>query len=418
MQSNLHDADRRAIAAMAHAASTAGFVLDTASVRRTSSRLCLSVEHGDYNGTELFGVSVDRFIWCAYRGTDSRSVRLFSASFAHEGLVEFTLNELPPPRSPSINGTWARFPLGVAHVLQESGIPLTRGIEGVIYSEIPGGGMSRSASLSINLILALLDVNGRVMDDRLRVAELAQAVENRYIGSPCGIMDQVMILFGRAGTGTLFDPSRQEVSHVALPESAADFRFVMLDTGTARPGLEESTYRIRRQECDELVRLLNRAGLAVRTLAEVSSDQYAAIQCGVISVPPRLLPRLTYLHEAQLRFPRLLDAWRRGDMRTVGGIFRHDGIGLRDDYQVSGPELEAMCDIARTVPGVWGERMLGGGDKGASGAVVRADAIPALRDAVGRQYPARCPSYADLWSIHELSLVDGVAMVEGGMGRP
>lgn len=409
-------ADQRAARAIAQAASGAGIALEGASMRRTSSRLCLSVEHGDYNGTDLFGVAVDRFLWCAYRGTDDGRVRLFSTSFASEGPVGFGLDALPPPRSSSVTGGWARFPLGVAYVLQEAGIPLRRGIEGAIYSEIPGGGMSGSASLTINLILSLLDVNHCTIPDRIRLAGLAQAVENRYIGSPCGILDQVMILFGRADAATLFSPGTEQVSHVALPESATDFRFVLLDTGTTRPGLETSTYRIRRQECAELVRRLNDAGLAVRTLAEVSPDQYAAIRQGAITMPDRLLKRLTYLHEATLRLPMMLNAWRRGDVSTVGSIFRQDGIGLRDDYQISGPELEAMCDISRTVPGVWGERMLGGGDKGAAGAVVQTDSVSALREAVQRQYPVRHPAYAERWSVHGLSMADGVAMVEGAPG--
>src|SRR5512137_479993 len=96
-------------------------------VRRTSSRFCLGVEHGDYNGTELFGVGTDRFIWLAYRPSHSDRVRLFSGNFPDDGVIEFHLPHVPPPRSREIADTWARFPFGVAHVLRQAGIKPIRG---------------------------------------------------------------------------------------------------------------------------------------------------------------------------------------------------------------------------------------------------------------------------------------------------
>ena len=110
---------------------------------------------------------------------------------------------------------------------------------------------------------------------------------------------------------------------------------------------------------------------------------------------------------------RMMDAWKAGDIETVGAIFRHDGIGLRDDYRISGPELETMCDIVRTVPGVLGERMLGGGDKGASGALVRAESVEAVRDAVQTAYPRSRPDFADKFAVHTCKVVDGVKVFEG-----
>ena len=96
----------------------------------------------------------------------------------------------------------------------------------------------------------------------------------------------------------------------------------------------------------------------------------------------------------------------------MGRIFRTDGLGLRDDYKISGPELEAMCDIARSVEGVLGERMLGGGDKGASGALVFAEAVDALRDAVDSEYKIKCPDFADKYATHVCKVVDGVTLFE------
>ena len=109
----------------------------------------------------------------------------------------------------------------------------------------------------------------------------------------------------------------------------------------------------------------------------------------------------------------MIAAWRNGSIGSLGAFFRRDGRGLRDLYCISGPELETMCDIARTVDGVYGERMLGGGDKGAAGAIVRADAVAALTAAVARAYPLAHPLYK--CAVHEVRVTTGVATFEGAL---
>jgi len=111
----------------------------------------------------------------------------------------------------------------------------------------------------------------------------------------------------------------------------------------------------------------------------------------------------------------MLEAWKAGDVATVGRLFREDGVGLRDQYRISGPELETMCDLARTVPGVLGERMLGGGDKGAAGALVRADSVDTLEAAVRTGYPRSHPAFADDYAVHVCRVVDGITTLEPGL---
>jgi len=383
-------------------------------VRRTSSRFCLGVEHGDYNGTELFGVGTDRFIWMGYKPNGTNRMRLFSGNFPNDGVVEFELGKVPQPKSAEIAETWARFPYGVDYILRREGFELTEGFDAVIYGNIPGGGMSRSASLSLNLILSALDVNGLVVEDKMRIVDLAQAVENDYIGSPCGRLDQIMILFAKAGMGTHYNPAKRTVNYVALGDGAAEFRIVVMDTGTVRPGLEKSTYKIRRAECEQLVSLAKEAGFNISCLADIGDEKlYEKIFAKFHNDYPDLCDRMKYIFAAQQRFYQMLEAWKSGDVETVGRIFRADGTGLRDDYKISGPELETMCDIVRNVPGVLGERMLGGGDKGASGALVSADSVDALKQAVDTAYPRSCPAYADSYAVHTCKIVDGVCVIDG-----
>ncbi len=381
-------------------------------VRRTSSRFCLGVEHGDYNGTDLFGVGTDRFLWLAHRPRDDGRVRLLSGNFEGDGVVEFAADEVPPPGDPRVRDSWARFPLGVAHVLAREGLPLRRGFDGVLWGDIPGGGMSRSASLTLNLLLTAAEVEGRAIDAPLQVVDHAVAVENDYVGSPCGELDQVMILFARAERGVHYAPASRTVRHLPLPADAPDFRLVSLDTGTVRPGLERSTYAARRAECEQLVQLAGDE-FGISCLADVRDDAlYDRLVERFAATHPHLIRRLRYLFRAQRRFPRMLLAWLHGDLEAVGAVFRADGLGLRDDYEISGPELETMCDIARTVPGVLGERMLGGGDKGAAGAIARASAVPALRQAVATGYRRSRPDLVHRHAVHELRSVAGVVAMD------
>jgi galactokinase len=404
------DSDLHAREILARAAADTGLNVQGGTIRRTSSRFCLGIEHGDYNGSALFGVGTDRFLWLAYKPNDSNHVRLFSANFPDDGIIDFQLGHGPPPKSAVIADTWARFPYGVDFILRREGLILTHGFDAVLYGNIPGGGMSRSASLSINLLLTFLDVNAIPLPDGMKIVDMAQAVENDYIGSPCGKLDQIMIYFARAGMGTYYNPADGVIRHVPLGPHAIDFRFVSLDTGTVRPGLEKSTYKIRRAECEELVALAGKE-FGFSHLADIRDQAlYDRIVAKYGASHPHLCARLNYIFHAQQRFGKMLDAWKSGDIETVGAIFREDGIGLRDDYQISGPELETMCDIARTVPGVLGERMLGGGDKGAAGALVRAKSVDALKIAVDTQYPRRYPQLADKYAVHVCNLVDGVTV--------
>ncbi len=289
---------------------------------------------------------------------------------------------------------------------------LTQGIDGIVYGNIPGGGLSRSAALLVNFSLSLLSANGRDdihANNPFEIVEMAQAAEHSY-GSPCGQLDQIMILFAKERSGTYYNPKTKAIRYIPFGGDPDSFRLVVLDTGTERPGLEKSTYAKRKTECEELAKLLYWR-FHITSLADVKGEPIYRMIMGDPDIGTNLKKRLTYVYHAQQRFYRMLEAWREGDIKTVGAIFRQDGYGLRDDYQISGQELEAMCTIARAVQGVYGERMLGGGDKGASGAIVRPDAVHALRKAVDKEYPQMCPGYKH--AVHPCKFVEGVAVFDG-----
>ncbi|MFC2156357.1 galactokinase [Acidobacteriota bacterium] len=403
--------DNDAIQTLHRLSTDTGIPIKDARIRRSSSRFCLGVEHGDYNGTELFGVGTDRFIWMAYTPRNDSRIQIFSGNFPGDGIIDFGFGDTPLPRSPDISDTWARFIYGVDFILLQEGVRLQRGMDAVLIGNIPGGGMSRSASLTLNLLLSLLDCNGIEIEDRFKIVDMAQAVENDYIGSPCGQLDQIMILFAQEGKGTHYNPRERTIEYIEQGEGT-DFRLVSLDTGTVRPGLEKSTYSIRRAECEEFVSLL-REKYQIEYLADIRDrEKYDQIFSEYGKTHPGLCSRFKYIFEAQQRFYIMLEAWKEGDIPAVGTLFREDGFGLRDDYQISGPELETMCDIARTVDGVYGERMLGGGDKGASGAICHPDAVATLENTVGREFPKIHPPLKDKYAVHPLKAVDGITLLE------
>lgn len=406
-----NDDDARAL--LARHADKQGLDIKGGRIRRTSSRFCLGVEHGDYNGTDLFGIGTDRFFWLGYKPNGTGEIRLFSVNFPDDGVVTFRAGDVPPPRSPEWEHSSARFPFGVDYILRREGYDVPQGYDAVICGNIPGGGMSRSASLSINLILTAMEVNGIPVEDEFKIVEMAQAVENDYIGSPCGLLDQIMIYFAREGMGTYYSPKDRTITHLPLGKGGEALRLVVLDTGTVRPGLEKSTYKIRRDECERLVEMAGEE-FGITCLADVRDEElYGSIMARCRRAHNGLCDRLTYIYEAQQRFGCMMDAWKSGDIATVGAMFRADGIGLRDMYDISGPELETMCDLARTIPGVLGERMLGGGDKGAAGALVHVDAVEPLRHAVETGYPRSRPEQADRYAMHVCKVVDGVKVLDG-----
>lgn len=410
---NYLEQDKEAVEKLKELSKQVGIDITGGKVRRTSSRFCLGVEHGDYNGTELFGVGTDRFIWLAYKPNGTNRVRLFSGNVADEGVVDFEIGSVPQPQDEKIAHCWARFPYGVDHILRKEGFELKTGIDGVLFGNIPGGGMSRSASLSINLILSVLDANDIEVDDDFKIIDMAQAVENEYIGSPCGQLDQIMIYFAKEGMGTHYNPKEKSIDYVELGEGGEDLRIFVMDTGTDRPGLDKSTYKVRRGECEELADMAKKAGFDITCLADVKDEKlYNDITAKFGGSHPGHCSRLKYIYKAQKRFYEMMEAWKSGDVEKVGAVFREDGIGLRDEYDISGPELESMCDIVRTVPGVLGERMLGGGDKGAAGALVKADSVEAVKAAVDTAYPRSRGDYKDKYATHVCKVVDGIKLFE------
>ena len=405
------DSGAVAPACLREAATARGLDIGNGFAWRISSRICLGVEHGDYNGTELLGIGIDRFLWIAARDNATSTARLFSCNRADDGVVELDPSNPQKAARNAQPSDWTPFAHGAADVLRSRGHAVRRGFDAVIYSEIPGGGMSRSAALSIALLLTFAADPRALLEDRMELARMAQAIENEHLHSPCGILDPLMIAHAKRGAAVRYQPDWDRVTHVPWGGDPKSLCLLALDTGRSRHGLQQATYPERVRECAQILALLQ-PSLGGDSLADLASgDRYQRALQLLSHAPSDLSARLRYLSGAIARFPRMLAAFALGDARELGRCMREDGISLRSDYCISGPELEGMCELVRAHPGSFGERMLGGGDCGASGAIVDPEYADDILAAVHREYPRRFPAFARAFATHRCAMADGIAAV-------
>ncbi len=359
-------------------------------VRRTSSRVCFTVEHGDYNGTDLFGAAIGKandkeaygFIWFAYSKNSTGNFRIKSQNYSNE-IADFNGNKLPNPSKISKDYPWIKFPMGAVYILKKNGYKIKNGLNGVLIGKIPEGGLSRSASLSLNLIYSILEVNGITEIDQFKLIDMAQELENEYIKSPCGKLDMAMIVFGKKDHAALYSQKKKSVYYVPIPENSESIELIILDTGTRRLGLQGTDYEIRKKECENIVSLYGKE-YGFNDLSEITPKIYEELK--EEGMPLNLSLRLKYIFEANQRFKQFIQGWRQGDFKKAGEILNLDGISLRDDYDLSSYPLEAMAYIARNDKNVYGARLSGGGRVGACIALRKKVPIEEFKENAEKSY--------------------------------
>lgn len=343
-------------------------------VVRAPGRVNLIGEHTDYNEGFVLPAAIDLEIRIAYLPTDDRRVELVRLDTGERDAFELDAGRARA-------GTWLDYVAGTAWSLGEAGLPLT-GFRGVVASTLPpNAGLSSSAAIELASAWALLgDV--AVTLDPLDLARRCQRAENAYIGVQSGLMDQFAEACGVAGAALLLDCRSSEWRPIPLPDDVA---LVVCHTGSARH-LDHSEYNTRRSQCEMAVEALARGDPAIRSLRDVTADLLASAEASLPSVAAR---RARHVVSENARVGATVEALAAGDMAGVGALFAASHASLRDDFEVSSPELDAMVDVARAVPGVVASRMTGAGFGGCTVNLVRPDAVDALRVAVEREYPAR-----------------------------
>lgn len=362
-------------------------------------RINLIGEHTDYNAGYVLPLAVDRVAAFAGRARADGWVRLWSMHFQER--AEFSLEDLPASFEQQRAGLpgWARYVLAVAAELRRAGLPLD-GFDAVLQGDVPvGGGMSSSAALEVATVQACqffaqgvftIGTQGATLTP-LQVAELCQHAEWIASGVRCGILDQAASCLGRPGQAVLLDCRSLEYRY--LPFATPGIALVVIDTGVRRE-LAASAYNERRQQCEEATRLLGeqiarsgpQSGRQVQSLRDISPEEFERYKD---ALPNLLRRRAGYVIAENRRVLETVTCLERQDLVAVGELLWQTHAGLRDDYEVSCFELDTLIELARSVPGVLGARMMGGGFGGCTVNLVRAEAVEKLKQVVEEQYPAR-----------------------------
>jgi galactokinase len=346
---------------------------DEIRVVRAPGRVNLIGEHTDYNEGFVLPAAIDLEIRIAYLPTTDRRVELTRLDTGDR--QGFDLDRTRPK-----NGSWLDYVAGTAWALTEAGLALT-GVRGVIASTLPtSAGLSSSAAIELVSAWAMLDDRAATVD-RFELARRCQRAENGYVGVMGGLMDQFAESCGVAGAALFLDCRSSEWRPVALPP---DLDLVVLHTGSPR-SLTRSEYNVRRSQCEAAVVTLSRSDPSIHSLRDVTPEALAAAAGRLDAVEFR---RAAHIVGENERVGATVEALEAGDLEAVGMLFAASHASLRDDYDVSSPELDAMVDIAVSVPGVVAARMTGAGFGGCTVNLVRPDAVDALAAAVSQRYPA------------------------------
>ncbi len=338
-------------------------------------RVNLIGEHTDYNEGFVLPVAIDLGISVALVATDDGRAQLTLAETGELGVFEVGD---PGPR----RGSWLDYVAGMAWALDEAGAG-PRGFRGLLASDLPqGAGLSSSAAIEVVAAWALSGGASPPLDP-MRLVHVVQRSENGYIGLNNGIMDQFASIFGEPARALLLDC--RSLEHRAVPLPLDEVALVACHSGSARR-LEASAYNERRSQCEAAVATIAAIEPGVRSLRDVTPAMLAAIGNRLEPVAAR---RAEHVVAENQRVLDAIAAFDADDLETVGALFYASHASLRDLYQVSSPELDALVEIARATPGVVGARLTGAGFGGCTINLVRRGAVERFRDAVLREYPAR-----------------------------
>jgi galactokinase len=339
---------------------------------RSPGRVNLIGEHTDYNDGWVLPAALDMGTDVAARARDDGMLRVVAHRLDVEDLVP--LDDLRPAEGPE----WTRYVRGSAALVRESGYDLP-GADLLIDSDLPiGAGLSSSASLELGVAVTLLRLAG-VTWDTDRLALLGQRVENEIVGVRSGIMDQLAVAGGVAGHAVLIDCRSLSVEPVPIPARA---RILILDSAVPRT-LAGSAYNDRRAECESALAALQAAEPGLRALRDVTPELLAAEEARLKDVELRRARHVVSENQ------RVLDgsvALRAGDVAAFGRLMCSSHASLRDDYEVSVAELDALVEIAVETAGVYGARLTGAGFGGCAVALVAADRAEHAASTITDQY--------------------------------
>lgn len=350
-------------------------------------RVNLIGEHTDYNGGNVFPCAIDRGTYGLVSKRADRTFRMYSENFADLGVMEFTLDELVNDKKHD----WANYPKGVIKMFVEEGFKIDSGFDFLVSGNIPNGaGLSSSASIEMLTGIVLKDLF-HLSIDSIAMALLGKKVENLFIGVNSGIMDQFAIAMGKKDHAILLDCNTLKYDYV--PVVLKDEVIVIANTNKRR-GLADSKYNERRAECDEALAELQ-TKLPIKALGELSIEEFEANKDLIKSpIRQKRAKHAVYENQRTLKAQKELSA---GNLAEFGKLMNQSHISLRDDYEVTGVELDTLAALAWEQPGVVGSRMTGAGFGGCTVSIVKKDKVDDFIKNVGEAYKNKIGYAADFY---------------------
>lgn len=356
------------------------FGYDPAKLYFSPGRVNLVGEYTDFNGGHVFPAAISVGTYGAIAPRDDNQIRTYSANYPEAGIQTITVTDL----ALRPYDTWIKYLRGVMTVMAEAGYPVTKGFDLAIVGDMPtASGLSSSASLEILLLNMLQDMMGYQID-KLTIVKLGQAVENDYLGLKTGIMDQFAVAFGEDEQGIFLDTNT--MAYEMVPAEFGEYRLLVMTTNKKRE-LTDSKYNERRAESEEALALLQE-NVDVETLGDLTVPQFEAAAADFEKDHALVMKRARHAVSENQRTIAAKAALQAHDLVQFGKLLTASHASLRDDFEVSGIELDTLVETALRQPGVLGARMTGAGFGGSAIALVEKDQVPAVTTAVGDVYTA------------------------------
>lgn len=353
-------------------------------------RVNLIGEHTDYNGGHVFPCAIHKGTYALVKKRDDKKFRMYSENFENLGIIEFLLDNLVNEKKHK----WVNYPKGVVKMFIEAGYKIDSGFDVLFYGNIPNGsGLSSSASIEIVTSIILKDLYNLDID-MVEMVKLSQKAENQFIGVNSGIMDQFAVGMGKKDNAILLDCNTLKYSYA--PVILKDEVLVIGNTNKKR-GLADSKYNERRAECEEALKDLQKE-LDIQSLGELSVEEFNKSEKLIKNeINRKRAKHAVYENQRTIKAQKEL---MEGNLKEFGRLMNESHVSLRDNYEVTGIELDTMVEITWNQEGVIGSRMTGAGFGGCTISIVKKNAVDKFIANVGKEYKERVGLNADFYVVN------------------
>ncbi|WAA12532.1 galactokinase [Fervidibacillus halotolerans] len=352
-------------------------------------RINLIGEHTDYNGGYVFPCAITFGTYALARKREDRTIRMYSENFPGEEVITFSLDDLEYNNE----HRWANYPKGMIRFLKNAGYSIEFGMDVFFYGNIPNGaGLSSSASIEMVTGVMLEKLFGLSID-RVELVKIGQRVENEFIGVNSGIMDQFAVGMGKRDHGILLDCDTLVYEYV--PITLENYEILIMNTNKRRE-LADSKYNERRNECERALKELQKY-VEIQSLGELKNEEFEKLQ--IYLSDDKIRKRARHAISENERTIRAKEALNNNDLKSFGQLMNESHRSLRDDYEVTGKELDTIVEAAWQQEGVLGARMTGAGFGGCAIALVEKSKIEKIIENIGKIYRKKIGYDATFYSV-------------------